>query len=218
MSSSESEDENLKRFAESVDTTIFSNNLYNEEKTKEKPNVAALKSQRNLEAEENVFQSEVNVSETMKKFIGNKLSKLIEDQVEFVELSGKEEIEDQKVDALRLLRGSKEVVKLLGNSDFVETRSKVPIKRRNIDSEVGPGYSEKIQRSAINSAAIMEETKAWTNKPKHRTFEYKNKKGIGYLKEPQNEFTQTRNKNNWSESKIKSAKLHNPPICDIIKR
>lgn len=215
MSSSESEDENLKKFAESVDTTIFSNNLYNEEVAKEEPRVQ-VKSQRNLEAEENVFQSEVNVSETMKKFIGNKLSKLIDDQIEFVDLNGKEEGEDDsKVDTLRLLRGSKEVVKL--QTDFIENRSKIPIKRRKVDCE-HESKDEKIRRSATSSAVIREEVKAWTNKPKHQIFEYKNKKGIGYLKEAKNEFTQTRNKNGWNESKIKKTKLHSAPICDVLKR
>jgi hypothetical protein len=66
MSSSESEHENLKRFAESVDVTMFSNKLYSktDHEEKEEPKVE-LKSQRELETEENIFQSEVNVSSSM---------------------------------------------------------------------------------------------------------------------------------------------------------
>lgn len=214
MSSSESEDENLKKFAESVDTSVFSNNLYNGEKVEEEPKVE-LKSQRNLEHEENVFQSEVNVSETMQNFVGKKLSKLIEDQIEFVE---KEETFDdaEEVNALRLLRGSKQVVKLC--DDFIENRKKVPIKRRKIDNDDEPEESEKIKSSAIKREDITEETKSWANKSKHKAFEFKSKRGIGYLRDPTNEFTERRNKNAWNESKIKTAKLHSGPICDSIKK
>lgn len=218
MSSSESEDENLKKFAASVDTTVFSDKLYSknpgDEEDDEKPKVE-LKSQRTLDVEENVFQSEINVSSTMQKFIGNKLSKLIESQVEFVEVQTKVE-QDPVIDNVRLLKGSRAVVKYIDAPDFVENRSKVPIKRRKVDPDPEP--TDKLHQAATTSELVQDEVKLWNKKPKHQPYEYKNIKGTAYLREPQNEFTKARNKNSWNESKIKSAKYHNPPMCDAIKK
>lgn len=216
MSSSESEDENLKKFAASVDVSVFSDGLYNKEKlVKEEPKVE-LKSQRDLVVEENIFQSEINVSKTMQEFIGKKLSKLIDDQVEFVEVKRAKKTEDP-VDNLRLLRGTKEVVKFIDEPGFVDDREKVPIKRRKVDGETELKESLKIQAAAIESTQIEAEVKSWTKKSRHQPIEYKNIKGTGYLREPTNEFTKARNKNGWGEAKIKNAKYHNPPI-DVIKR
>lgn len=220
MSSSESEDEDLKKFAASVDTTVFSDKLYKSTTEKDEPApVVELKSQRFLEAEENVFQSEINVSNTMQLFIGNKLSKLIEDQVEFVETKVDTAAdEDQVVDNVRLLSGVEEVVKYLSEPSFIENRQKPKIKRRNVDQEPETFDSKKVHQAAVSVNAIKEEAKHWSKKPKHQPFEYKNIKGVAYIREPSNEFTKARNKNNWSEAKIKNAKFHNPPLCETIKR
>lgn len=221
MSSSESEDENLKKFTESMDTTVFSNKLYNaEEKQKaaEEPK-AELKSQRFLEEDENIFHSEINVSAHMQSFIGKKLSALIEGQVEFVEVKDKKaKSSDKKVDRVRLLSDSTEIVKFIDAPLYVETRTKVPIKRRNADKEPDLDESEKVEQSAVNPEAVAEEVKTWNKKAKHEPLEYKTSKGIGYLKDPPNEFTAQRNKNMWSESKIKTAKKHSKPLSDLTKR
>lgn len=219
MSSSESEDENLRKFAASVDTTVFSNKLYNknlDEDEDEKPKVE-LKSQRTLDVDETVFQSEINVSSAMQKFVGNKLSKLIENQIEFVEVNESIQ-EDPAIDNVRLLSGSRDVIKFVNEPDYVEDRQKVAIKRRNVDGESEQLESEKLRMTAINSDLIRDEVKLWNKKPKHQLYEYKNIKGIDYNREPQNEFTKARNKNNWNESKIKGSKCHNPPMCEVIKK
>lgn len=213
MSSSESEDENLKKFAESLDSTVFSDNLYNKDESKKAEPKVELKSQRVLETDESIFQSELNVSSTMQQFIGKKLSKLIEDQVEFVEMNGKleqrlEEEEDLGVNNVRLLSGSKEVVKHIEDLGFIENRRKVKIKRRKVDLECKPD----LKQAVVNPDDIKEEIKTWAKKSKHHPYEYKTKKGVHHLKEPANEFTSARNKNKWSESKIKTGKFHNPPL------
>lgn len=219
MSSSESEDENLKRFAESVDTTVFNDGLYDKEKMIEKAPKIELKSQRNLVAEENVFQSEINVSKAMQEFIGNKLSKLINDQVEFVEVKEQKDVsEEDPVDNVRLFSGTNETVKFLTEPDEVDTRERVPIKRRKVEDGTEKKESRKIQEAAINVEEIKSETKSWSKKFRHKPIEYKNIKGTGYLREPSNEFTKARNKNGWGEAKIKNAKFHNSPMCDIVKR
>lgn len=221
MSSSESEDENLKKFAESVDVTVFSDNLYNRTVAVEKEPKVELKSQRVLDETENIFQSEINVSSTMQQFIGNKLSKIIDNQVEFVQVNGKSssvEDDDEEVDNLRLFSGTKETVKYIDGPDFVENRKKIPFKRRKVDKDLEPTDSEKVQRAATNKTAITNEVKAWTKKSKREPLEYKNVKGVAYLREPTNEFTKARNKNGWGESKIKTTKFHNPPLSEVIKR
>lgn len=218
-SSSESEDENLKKFAESVDVSVFSDNLYKESKNeKEEPKVE-LKSLRTLDTEENVFQSEINVSSTMQQFIGKKLSKLIEDQVEFVSVNGEQNPdEDEAVDNLRLLSGTEKVIKFIHEPNFIENRKKVPIKRRNVDEESEPAESEKVLAVVVSSEDIQEEVKQWRKKSKRQPTEYKNIKGTAHIRESTNEFTKERNKNNWSEAKIKGAKFHNPPICELVKK
>lgn len=215
-SSSESEDENLKKFAESVDVSVFSNNLYKKsENAKGEPKVE-LKSLRTLDTEENIFQSEINVSSTMQQFIGKKLSKLIEGQVEFVSMNSEQTDEDEAVDNLRLLSGTEKVIKFIHEPTFIENRKKVPTKRRNVDEESEPAESEKVQSVVLNSKGIQDEIKQWKNKPKRKPTEYKSIKGTAHIRESTNEFTKDRNRNNWSETKIKGAKFHNPPICEII--
>lgn len=218
MSSSESEDENLKKFAESLDNTVFSDNLYCKDESKKVETKVELKSQRVLETDENIFQSELNVSSTMQQFIGKKLSKLIDDQIEFVEMNGKPEPrleeEDLEVNNVRLLSGSKEVVRHIEDLGFIENRRKVEIKRRKIDSE----GEINLKQAVVSPDDIKEEITTWAKKSKHIPYEYKTKKGVHHLKEPANEFTSARNKNKWSESKIKTGKFHNPPLSDKIKQ
>jgi hypothetical protein len=218
MSSSESEDENLKKFAESVDVTVFSDGLYNKEKAEVKETKIEMKSQRVLAEEETIFQSEINVSKTMQEFIGKKLSKLIDEQVEFVEVTEKKKKERDPVDNMRLLSGTKETVKYIDEPSFIDTREKVPIKRRKIEGETEVKESAKIEKASIDPAAIESEVKSWDKKQRHPPTEYKNLKNIGYLREPTNEFTKARNKNGWGESKIKTGKFHNPPISESIKK
>jgi len=205
-----------------VDTSVFSDKLYNNSTTeKDEPTKVKIKSQRSLDIEENIFQSEIQTSNTMQQFIGKKLSKLIEDQIEFVEINGRMSEangDDQKVDNVRLLSDTEEVVKYINEPNFTETRQKPTIKRRNVDREPDNVESKKLHQIAVDTESINDEVKHWNKKPKHQPFEYKNIKGVGYVREPTNEFTKARNKNNWSEAKIKSAKFHNPPLCDTIKR
>ena len=216
---SSSEDENLKKFfAESVDKSVFNDGLYNKEKREEKIEKIELKSQRVLDSEETIFHSEINTSKTMQEFIGKKLSKLIQDQVEFVDVkeAKRSSIEEDPTDNLRLLKGSDETVKHLDEPSFIDTRKKVLIKRRQVeDSDLGE--SQKIKYAAINPEDIGQEVKSWNKKPRHQTTDYKNLKGIGYIREPTNEFTKARNKNGWGESKIKIGKFHNPPMTDLNK-
>lgn len=124
--------------------------------------------------------------------------------------------DDQGVDNMRLLLGSKKPVKFIHEAPFVENRKKVAIKRRCIEEE--PQEAEKFEVAAIEVDEIEKEVKHWTKKPRHQPFEYKIVKGTAYLREPVTEFSKARKKNNWTEAKIKTANYHNPPLCCAIKR
>ncbi|CRK97834.1 CLUMA_CG011210, isoform A [Clunio marinus] len=224
MSSSESDNEELKKFAESLDSTVFSNKLYGSEPqekvSKENESEKNLKSQRHLDIEENVFHSEINVSSSMQKFIGDKLSKLIENRIELIEVKMKknQNNDSEIIDNVRLLSGCTEPVKYLEEPDDINVdRKKIPIKRRIIEEEE-LSDTKKIELAASNLKNLEEEVNQWDRKTKKKPFEYKNKNGIGYLKEELNEFTKIRNKNNWNESKIKSNKFHNSSMCDTVKK
>lgn len=225
MSSSESEDENLKLFAESVDTSVFNNKLYDNNKNENSSNEdqneevkEEQKSQRYLDLdEEKVLKSDLNISQHMQEFIYKKLSKIIEDKVEFVEKSKKKRLKDEvEVNNLKLLSDSEETVKFYSTPDFIENRKKVEIKRRKIDAEIDD--DEKVQKSAIDVEHLKNEIKNCTEKSRHKPYEYKNIKGIGYLREEPNEYTKIRNKNSWSESKIKTTKYFNKSLEYLVKR
>lgn len=211
--SSESEDEKLKMLEEAVDPTMFSDSFFKHElkDIKKEPKIE-LKSQRNLEIEENIYKSEINISDSMKEFIGNKLSKLIDAEIEFVPVKSEIKEEETPVpENIRLLSDCKEYVKNEPAPEFCENRKKVPIKRRCMEDSHDI-ESIKIQKVAVTAEAIQNEIKSWSIKPKHQVTEYKSIKGIGYIREPSNEFTKLRNKNNWTESKIKSSKYFNRPM------
>lgn len=154
--------------------------------------------------------------------IYNKLSEIIDDQVEFVVEKSKmrrknnnKVEEDPAVDCMRLLRESDEPVKFLDAPDEPENRKKVAIKRRITEPEVDE--AAKIQASAVDEKLIESEVKNWTSKVKPTT-DYKVIKGVGYIRDIPNEFTKLRNKNSWSENKIKNANYFNKSLESLIER
>lgn len=225
MSSSESEDENLKFISESVDASIFSDNLYGKDENVKKENCEKieLKSQRYLDVdEEKALKSDLNVSEQMQQFIYKKLSKIIDDQVEFVDKKCKKRkskaADEEIVDNLRLLSDSEETVKFFTEPELSEKRQKVSIKRRKAADETEVSEDDKIKSSAVDTRSIESEVKTWSDKVKHPPIDYKLIKGIAYIRETPNEFTKVRNKNSWSENKIKNAKYFNKSLETLTKR
>lgn len=217
MSSSESEDENLKQFAAAVDTSLFNNEFYKPEKEKtKKQEKIELKSQRHLDNTENIFQSELNVSDNMKEFIGKKMSKLIEDSVQFVDMKPMK-IPEKDVNSLKLLKGCKEYV-TLDQPDLQDyPKCKVPIKRRAV--EESPKESVKIKSSVTDIATVAQEVDLWHDKNRHKELNYrKGTDGVCHQVEEPNEFSKSRNKNKWNETKIKDAKYFNKGLHNLIKR
>jgi hypothetical protein len=210
-SSSDSEDENLKKFAEAVD-----NSFYKPEEKKEEKKLETLKSQRYLDEEENVFHSELNVSETMKNFIGKKMSSLIEKEVEFVTVK-EQKINCETKDRVKLLKGCKQALKLEDPVDDT-VREKVEIKRRKVDgNEDKIKESKKLSLASTDITKIQQEISLYDKKVKHKPFSFKSASdGKCYLQEPPNEFTAARKKNNWDESKIKSTKNYGKSLNKIL--
>lgn len=218
-SSSESEDENLKKFAEAVDVKLFDNSFYKPEEEKKKESIKAepLKSQRYLDEEENVYQSEINISETMKNFIAKKMSSLIEKEVEFVTIK-EQKIENLEIKGcVKLLKGCKQALKCEDPVDEI-IRNKVEVKRRKIDgNKDNMKESKKLSLASTDLIKIQQEVKFHENKIRHKSFNFKTASdGKCYLQEPPNEFTAARKKNNWDESKIKSSKNYGKSLNKIL--
>ncbi|KAL7035503.1 hypothetical protein ACKWTF_008411 [Chironomus riparius] len=219
-SSSESEDEDMKLIAAAVDPSLFNNEFYkpkdkNDSKVEEPKK--ELKSQRYLDNAENVFLSELNVSESMQQFIGKKMSKLIEESIEFIDIT-KGLKEDPEENSLKLLRGTNEVITINeSNNDYIQ-QVKVPIKRRKVDPD-DVKESTKIKQASTDINKISHEVSQWGERNRHKVIKYKKGKDdkCHMIEEP-NEFSKARCRNGWNESKIKNAKYFNQALCRIINK
>lgn len=153
-----------------------------------------------------------NAFEISKDSIYKKLSKRINGTIEFVECSTKNK------DKLKAVEAATEGVRLFNDTDIIKhidyfgdeligqgVAKKPKIKRRIIEPDELREV-DKLKLSVIEGEQILQqmETKAW--KPKKirakKVFNYREKKSVFYLQEPENEFTARRRKNNWTECKI----------------
>lgn len=156
----------------------------------------------------------------MQDFIAKKLSKIIDSKIEFVEVKkAKKRAEpENEEDSLKLLKGYKKFIKLKDpeEDNFIKNRKKVPITKRKIEEEdMGSDASTNFKSIAVDSQDIQKELESWTERSKNKAIEYKTIKSVGYLREPTNEYTKLRNKNNWTESKISTTKSHVKGIREI---
>jgi hypothetical protein len=211
--SSDSENEDLTKFAEAVDSSLFDNTFYNgedkkaaekDQKKEEKP-----KSLRYLEEDEIMLQSEINVSDNMKSFIGNKMSAIIDNSLEFVELEENSKLK-KKVEKLRdedgvqLLKGFPKVTKLEEKFDDIVPPKKFKVKRKIVEND-DLDEKTKIKQSIIDLQEISHETSNWRKRTKNLK-EFVTYGDLAHLKEEENEYTVLRKKNNWHESKISKVK------------
>uniref|UniRef100_A0A1Q3F7F8 Uncharacterized protein n=1 Tax=Culex tarsalis TaxID=7177 RepID=A0A1Q3F7F8_CULTA len=221
MSSSESEDENLKQLMEAADTSLFNDAMFREPhaddsvlpEPADKNDVPAPterpKSNRYLNEEESVFQSDLNVTESMKKFIGKKLSTLIAESIAFVEV---EPIKGKLRGAsdssgVKLLRGFEESLNVScgDGADVPVAKPPKPIKRRVLEDDSDASGKKMMEQAAYDVDALSKSTVGWSNRPKSKLYEYRQ---AGKGKVPtllmSDEFSATRNKNSWEDSKIKA--------------
>lgn len=228
-SSSSSEDENADLLREAADTLLINDDLFKsglKEENKSTTSTGAapepkstdkLKSERYLEFTEHY--NDLSIPKSMQDFVYKKLSQNIDKIVEFVDVEEGDGVKKKKKN-----KKVKPIVKLLNDTDpiehleenvkdnfdfSIEKKKKPEIKRRIIEAD---DYSDeaKWKLSAVDGDSIVngDHIKCW-KKRKNRIgkyFEYREVKNVLYLKEPENEFTAQRKKNNWVESKISKWK------------
>lgn len=176
----------------------------------------APKSERYVDHDE--IEEDLKISKPMQDFVYKKMSKRINESIEFVEVSTIKKNKHKHKAVEEAIRG----VRLLNDTDIIQhidlgderlqteligkaVTKKPKIKRRIIEPDE-LREDKKLKLAVIEGDDILQqtETKAWKLKkirPK-KVFNYREKKSVLYLQEPQNEFTALRKKNNWNENKI----------------
>lgn len=169
-----------------------------------------LKSQRYIEHDE--IESDLNVPKSMQDFVYKKMSKKIEESIEFVEVSTKKskkrKDEQDQISGVRLLSDTDPITAI----DFVPKLSdvsieskKLEVKRRIIEPDEY-NDEEKFKMASIDGESILQqtETKNWKQKEvkPNKLFKYREKNAVLYAIDPENEFSALRKKNNWCESRI----------------
>lgn len=177
----------------------------------DEPNNASqpMKSQRYVNYED--IERDFKVPKTMQDFVYKKLSKKIENSIEFVDIKYKDKSKrhaDTKA-CVKLLRDTDPITHVDFTDEFCTSkhnkRKKVEIKRRIIEPDNCDEH-EKLCLASISGEQVLQkdDTKAW--KPKksksNKLFNYREKNSTLYLIEANNEFLALRKKNNWSENKI----------------
>lgn len=171
----------------------------------------ARKSQRYIEVDDRLT-NDMQVTESMQNFMHKKLNQILENRIEFVEIASPVAKDDPTVDSyssVRLFRDSAPIVLEDPNTEPVEPAIKQKrhkkLKRRLASEDAAQSEADKLAASVVSEEDIKREVSAWKQRPKpHKHFEYAEHKYSKqlHLKEPDNEFTQMRKKNNWSENKI----------------
>lgn len=161
------------------------------------------------------------VNESMQNFVYKKMSKMIEDSVEFVDVksSKSKKRKSEAVPVIKLLKDTEPINLEAGEYEYPAPKQVKPtICRREIEPDALNDV-EKIQVATISADQVTKSTAAWrdhTKKDKN-LFKYKEKKSSLYFIEPENEFSKMRKKNNWSESKIRNYKLKHEKLKTKIK-
>lgn len=193
-SSSDSEpDENTKVLLASVDTTFYSDKMYKEknnsdgEQSIEGPK---LKSNRYIENVEEIFHSDINVPESMKRYVGQKFSEMVSQQVEFVDFeqrNGASVSEIEESPGVQLLKGAPVLdLNKDPNPDLPEMSKKpIAVKKRVLEDD-SLSEGSKFVAVAVDSETLLsgKETKHWKSRQKSKIFDYKTKNGVGYFREP----------------------------------
>lgn len=144
----------------------------------------------------------------MKKFIGKKLSMIIDQKITFVDLNNqtvRKSGKSLKNYGVKLLR---ECDSQLKATDIEESPVTIPrnkrmkqIRKRTVEPN-DRNEKEKLSLAAIEPNAILVSTKYWTNRPKATLYEYKTNGSMNIIQEAPSEFTQLKRRNNWDATKI----------------
>ncbi|XP_058451180.1 uncharacterized protein LOC131430320 isoform X2 [Malaya genurostris] len=149
-----------------------------------------------------VFESDLNPSTSVKNFIGKKLSSIIDNKVEFVDVDcGKLNETSSDLHRIQLLRDFYVSIHDLPED---ETDRCYQISRQLVKANVNDDIEANIQLAAVDANHIVRESlQRWSNRP-NRVYTYVGCKSNLILKDPVNEFTVMRQNNLWNESKISS--------------
>ncbi|XP_050353030.1 uncharacterized protein LOC126775263 [Nymphalis io] len=173
--SDSSDEEDLSRFRDVVDTTFeFKGNTSSNEK--EKP-----RSERYLDVA--THYNDIKVSEEMQRRIGAKVSAVIDRNIEFVDIKRKCVKETEIEGGVKLFRDSKSFLTCEEVSDKdivteihnkISKRIKSASKRRQIDLDVQePNEKDKLNAAVVSGDFILlKEEKSWRPKRKQHIFEF----------------------------------------------
>lgn len=163
------------------------------------------KSQRYLDLDGD--ETDLKVPKTMQDFVYKKMSKTIENSIEFVQLPDEKPKKRKETFKVKLLNDTDPIQHYESNfSEFTPIKQVKPeIKMRVIEHDQ-VSETDKFRMAAVdgNEIILQKETKDWKQKKikPDKFYRYKEKNNLLYLIEAENEFTKLRKKNNWSESKI----------------
>ncbi|KAG4078414.1 hypothetical protein HA402_013125 [Bradysia odoriphaga] len=213
-SDSSSDDENLQHLREAADTSLISDSMFklagkSEEISSSKP-TAALKSQRHIaDADEHI--DDLLIPEEMRKFVSKKLAKIIENRVEFVDVSGSGESQsrtDDTVEQIKLLDNVVLNIDWAGETAECNKRKKQDIRKRKLpDVDDSKTESVRIAEAVIDLEDVSMEVSNWKTRPKGTVFEYHEKNGKLFEVEPETEFSEKRKRKQLErKSNIKKYK------------
>lgn len=141
----------------------------------------------------------------MQTFIYKKLSQILADQIEFVEVKPKKLSNKVPKPVVRLLSDTNPIVletQNLCTESAVQKRKRPHIGRRVIEND-GLSEEDKLRAASVTLTDISADSKRVERRAKNQNlYRYKEIQSKLYLIEPDTEFTKQRKKNNWSESKI----------------
>lgn len=154
----------------------------------------------------------------MQNYVAKKLSNLIGNQVQFVEIkSAVAEQQIQKEDndfGIRLFSNSIAPLSALSPTEELQplVQSKKSTKKRKSVRDPSPDEATKISESAVDPEYILDkvEVRGWhhnESRLKKRLDCYNLRNGQLFPVEPSNEFSALKKKNNWDCKKIRQAVL-----------
>lgn len=163
------------------------------------------KSQRNVD-DADKLADDLKISESMQSFVYKKLSRILGDQIEFVEVKHKRIAKKESKPVVRLLSGTDPIViredELCVDTITKEKRKRPHLGRRTVEGDE-LSEKEKLQAALVTPADISADANRVERQANVRNlYRYKAIQSKLYLIEPDTEFTKLRKKNNWSESKI----------------
>lgn len=168
---------------------------------------------------EEPIKEDIQVTPSMQNYVAKKLSNLIENKVQFVEIEAAETEqqltlpEDNDYDGIRLFSNSITPLCSLLSTDEPQpgSQTKKPTrKRKSRVRDTSPDETIKISESVIDPAYILDqvEVRGWHHNETRlnkRVDCYNLRNGQLYPVEPCNEFSKLKKKNNWEYKKIQQA-------------